>query len=62
MTGKSGEAALQEHLFKIGHIAALWAKLEYEMNLMIWHLANVDIQAGACVTAQIARRSACRCT
>lgn len=53
MTEQDGEATIKRHLFKVGHIAALWAKFEYELNLMIWHLGNVDIEVGACLTAQV---------
>jgi hypothetical protein len=38
---------------RIGMIAARWARFEYIVTEIIWHLANVDIEAGACITAQI---------
>jgi hypothetical protein len=38
---------------RIGLVAAGWARFEYKTNQMLWHLANVDIEAGACITAQI---------
>ena len=38
---------------RIGLIAAGWAKFKYATNAVIWHLANVDITAGACITSQI---------
>jgi hypothetical protein len=38
---------------RIGLVAAGWARFEYLANQLIWRLANVDIAAGACITAQI---------
>ena len=37
----------------IGRVAAVWAKLEFTINEMIWDLANLDINCGACITAQL---------
>ena len=37
----------------IGRVASVWAKLEFTINEMIWDLANVDINCGACVTSQL---------
>ena len=37
----------------IGRVATVWAKLEFLINEMIWDLANVDINCGACITAQL---------
>lgn len=37
----------------IGRVASVWAKLEFLINEMIWDLANVDINCGACITAQL---------
>jgi len=37
----------------IGRVASVWAKLEFSINEMIWDLANVDINCGACITAQL---------
>src|SRR5947209_12725652 len=37
----------------IGRVAAVWAKLEFLINEMIWDLANVDIRSGACITSQL---------
>ena len=38
---------------RIGRVAAAWARLEFRTNEIIWHLANVDIEYGACLTSQI---------
>jgi hypothetical protein len=37
----------------IGRVASVWAKLEFLISEMIWDLANVDINCGACITAQL---------
>jgi hypothetical protein len=37
----------------IGRVAAVWAKLEFTINEMIWDLANLDINCGACITSQL---------
>jgi hypothetical protein len=42
-----------EYMQAVGWIAASWAQLEFKINQAIWELSNVDVGAGACVTAQI---------
>ena len=42
-----------DHYKSIGSVAAIWAKLELNINYAIWNLANLDKEAGACITAQI---------
>jgi hypothetical protein len=44
---------IQRHLAAVGRVAASWAKFEFAMNDLIWQLANVGINEGACITAQI---------
>lgn len=42
-----------DHFKSIGSVAAIWAVLELRINYAIWELANVNKQAGACITSQI---------
>src|SRR5438045_3311094 len=37
----------------IGHVSTIFAKFELLVNEMIWLLANVGIDEGACITSQI---------
>jgi hypothetical protein len=37
----------------IGHVAHHWARLEHEINQVIWILAGTSAAYGACITAQI---------
>lgn len=37
----------------IARIASLWARLEYDLNVVIWKLADVRPALGACMTAQM---------
>ena len=37
----------------IGYVAHHWARLEHEINQMIWALAAIVPPDGACLTAQI---------
>jgi len=37
----------------VGHVAHHWARLEHEINKMIWALAALEPEDGACITAQI---------
>ncbi len=41
------------HYKSIGSVAVIWAVLELRINYAIWELANLNKQAGACITAQI---------
>jgi hypothetical protein len=47
------DARMQPYVSRIGRVAAGWARLEYLTNEIIWHLANVEYEFGACITAQI---------
>jgi hypothetical protein len=37
----------------IGQVAAAWAQVDHLLDILIWQLADVDPQAGACITAEI---------
>jgi hypothetical protein len=37
----------------IGRISAAWSHVDHLLDILIWQLADVDAQAGACITAQI---------
>jgi hypothetical protein len=37
----------------VGQVAANWAHIDHLLDILIWQLADVDAQAGACITAQI---------
>jgi hypothetical protein len=37
----------------VGQVASSWAHIDHLLDITIWQLADVDAQAGACVTAQI---------
>lgn len=37
----------------VGQIASSWAHVDHMLDILIWELADVDAQAGACITAQI---------
>jgi hypothetical protein len=45
--------AAEIHYTSIGKVTSMWATLELIMQRMIWQLANIGIQEGACITAQI---------
>lgn len=49
----SGRSAEEEITTRIGTVASAWARFEYRTTQILWHLANVDIHAGACISAQI---------
>ena len=44
---------IDEHLQAIEKIAAIWGHFEFYVSETIWQLANVDRNAGACLTAQL---------
>ena len=50
---ESFEAVWLPLMAGIGRVASVWAKLEFHINEQIWDLANVDINCGACITAQL---------
>jgi hypothetical protein len=37
----------------IGRVASEWAELEHTLDRIIWELASLDAETGACITAQI---------
>jgi hypothetical protein len=37
----------------VGRVASEWAHLEHTLDLIIWELAGIDQQDGACITAQM---------
>ena len=37
----------------IGYVATGWARLEHEINTVIWRMAAMSDEDGACITAQI---------
>jgi hypothetical protein len=41
-----------EHDAAIGRLARSWAHLEHVLDVMLWELADVEEQFGACITAQ----------
>jgi hypothetical protein len=41
------------HMAALGHLSAIWASLEFQINQAIWELCNIERGTGACVTAQI---------
>jgi hypothetical protein len=42
-----------EHMKWLGHVTAIWASLELNVNMAIWELANIERWIGACLTTQI---------
>jgi hypothetical protein len=38
----------------VGQVASSWAHIDHLLDILIWQLADVEAQAGACITAQIA--------
>jgi hypothetical protein len=51
MTDDPWDPRCHEHMKWLGHVAAIWASLELEINMAIWELANVE--PGACMTSQL---------
>jgi hypothetical protein len=43
---------LVPHFSATGHVAANWAMLEFLIDQVIWKLAGLDPEPGACLTAQ----------
>lgn len=37
----------------IGRVASAWSHVEHTLDLIIWHLADIHMQVGACMTSQI---------
>jgi hypothetical protein len=37
----------------VGQIASAWAHVEHTLDTIIWELANIDAEYGACITAQM---------
>jgi hypothetical protein len=38
----------------VGQVASNWAHIDHMLDILIWELADIDAEAGACITAQIA--------
>jgi hypothetical protein len=53
MPGGDHDPRFHEHMKWLGHVAAVWASLELNINMAIWELANVERWIGACLTTQI---------
>lgn len=51
--GKWEFAFVPEFADCIARIASLWARLEYDIDVCIWALADIRPALGACITAQI---------
>lgn len=41
------------HYAAVGRVAAKWAELEHQIQVLIWRLARLDHLMGTCITAQI---------
>jgi hypothetical protein len=50
---KGHDRRFNKHMTALGHAVAAWAALEFAIGEAIWELANVEREAGACVTAQL---------
>jgi hypothetical protein len=49
-----GQPAPEHPIYSlVGQVAASWAHIDHLLDILIWQLADVDAQAGACITAQI---------
>lgn len=46
------------HMREVGRVAAAWAALEFQMDFLIWKLAEVEQMLGACITTQLTTTSA----
>jgi hypothetical protein len=57
MTEEQASAFMERNLRKfypeVGRIAAVWAMMEWTMDRLIWDLAGVEQQLGACMTTQL---------
>lgn len=42
------------HLMLVGRVTSNWSLFETMIDMAIWHLADVEDNSGACLTAQIA--------
>jgi len=49
----SVDSVLDEHLKRIGKIAALWAQFDSYLDFTLWRIAAVEQRVGACFTSQI---------
>jgi mRNA-degrading endonuclease HigB of HigAB toxin-antitoxin module len=41
------------HFTAIGRIASAWATLDFEIDSLVWDLADIEPTKGACITAQL---------
>lgn len=53
MTDDLHDPRFDDHMRWVGHVAGIWASLELGINMAIWELANVEREAGACITSQL---------
>jgi hypothetical protein len=53
MSSQSYDPNFATYCAAIGHVSAVFSKFELLLNEMIWLLANVGIDEGACITSQI---------
>jgi hypothetical protein len=53
MSSEEYDPVFATYCAAIGHVSTHFAKFELLINEMIWLLANVGIDEGACITAQI---------
>jgi hypothetical protein len=51
--GKWKFAFIPEYADCIARVASIWARLEYDISVSIWQLADVRPALGACMTSQI---------
>lgn len=42
-----------DYCHTVGFLAVMWAAIEFSLDQAIWELANVEMGAGACLTAQM---------
>ena len=47
------QQVVAEHHQALGRVAVAWASFEHDIAAAIWGLVGVDMEAGACLTAQI---------
>jgi hypothetical protein len=53
MSEDNYDARFDEHMKWLGHVSGIWAALEFNVNMAIWELANLERWIGACITTQL---------
>jgi hypothetical protein len=53
MSRDNDDPRFHEHMKWLGQVAAIWASMELQINMAIWELANMEREAGACITSQL---------